>query len=81
LKRISEGVAVASAIDSIDLRAAGTAALVTVDGHFPSGTHVSVADTIIDVPANGMLLKTPRRLTFVVAGRASLRRTRDNEGK
>jgi hypothetical protein len=59
--------AVASAIDSIDLRAAGTAALVTVDGHFPSGTLVSVADTIIDSPANGMLLKTPRRMTFVVA--------------
>jgi len=59
--------AVASAIERIDLRAAGTAALVTIDGHFPSGTLVSVADTIIDTPANGMLLKTPRRMTFVVA--------------
>lgn len=59
--------AVACAIETIDLRAAGTAALVTVDGHFPSGTLVSVADTIIDTPANGMLLKTPRRMTFVLA--------------
>jgi hypothetical protein len=59
--------AVASTIEGIDLRAAGSAALITVDGHFPSGTLVSVADTIIDTPANGMLLKTPRRMTFVVA--------------
>lgn len=60
--------AVASAIENLDWREAGAgAAIVTVNGHFPEGTRVSVADSIIDQPTTGMLLQTPRRISFIVS--------------
>jgi hypothetical protein len=44
--------------------AGGDRVIVTVDGHIPTGTRVSLGDLMIDRPETGLILQTEQRVTF-----------------
>lgn len=62
-----QGRATAARIDDLEWHDnGGGKAVVTLDGSFPAGTRLTVADNVIETPTDGMILRTENRISVAV---------------